>query len=51
VTSDLASGKFEEADDFRFPFRLRHGSVLPVSQAEYDRLNARFGPEDSAAGQ
>lgn len=42
VTDDLASGKFEPAENFQFPFRLRHGSVLPVSQEELARLEAAY---------
>ena len=43
VTHDLASGKFEPAADIKFPFPFRHGAVLPVSEAEYDRLVAAYG--------
>ncbi|MBI2512122.1 MAG: glycoside hydrolase family 43 protein [Opitutae bacterium] len=38
VTHDLASGQFAPAAGFVFPFRFRHGSVLPLSAAEYERL-------------
>ena len=38
VSCDLASGQFEPAADFRFPFRFRHGSVLPISDEEFRRL-------------
>ena len=43
VTADLASGSFEEAKGFEFPFKFRHGSVLSLSQDEYDRLESAFG--------
>jgi hypothetical protein len=43
VTQDLAGGQFTPVTDFSFPFRLRHGSVVPVSAAEYARLNAAWG--------
>ena len=43
VTEDLASGNFEEAKGFEFPFKFRHGSVLSLSQEEYDRLESGFG--------
>ena len=43
VTSDLSSGKFEAAADFEFPFKLRHGSVLPVSAEEMARLEQVYG--------
>lgn len=47
VTSDLAKGQFTEAPGFRFPFRFRHGSVLPLTAAEYERLETGFdkGPD------
>ena len=48
VTEDLASGKFELGSAFEFPFRFRHGSVLPVSSTEYARLKDRFAEQDAA---
>ncbi|MDP0499690.1 MAG: glycoside hydrolase family 43 protein [Verrucomicrobiota bacterium JB022] len=38
VTHDLGSGEFEPGENFSFPFPFRHGSVLPLSEAEYERL-------------
>lgn len=38
VTSGLASGRFVAGEGFSLPFRLRHGSVLPLSEAEYERV-------------
>lgn len=35
VTHDLAGGQFAPAAGFVFPFRFRHGSVLPLTAAEY----------------
>ena len=43
VANDLASGLFEPASDFRFPFPFRHGSVLPVTAEEVARLRAAYG--------
>lgn len=43
VTNDLSSGKFTPAADFKFPFKLRHGSVLPVSSKEMKALEAAYG--------
>jgi hypothetical protein len=43
VTTDLSGGQFKPAPDFKFPFRLRHGSVLPVSAEELSRLEAAYG--------
>ncbi|MDF3059549.1 MAG: endo,4-beta-xylanase [Rariglobus sp.] len=44
VTHDLASGRFEPAAGFSFPFRFRHGSVLPLESAEYQRLLTAYDP-------
>ncbi len=38
VTENLTGGQFEEGAGFRFPFRFRHGSVLPLTKDEFDRL-------------
>jgi hypothetical protein len=43
VTQDLDAAQFAPADGFDFPFRFRHGSVLPVSAAEYERLQKAYG--------
>lgn len=43
TTRDLASGNFEKADDFTFPFHFRHGSVLPVTDEEFARLMKAYG--------
>ena len=51
ITDDLASGKFVAGTDFEFPFRFRHGSVLPVSAAEYQRLKTHFGASETPASQ
>lgn len=42
VTSDLASGRFEPAAGFEFPFPFRHGSVLPLTAAEVTRLRLAY---------
>lgn len=38
TTTDLASGKFTANDTIKFPFRFRHGSVLTLTPAEYERV-------------
>ena len=48
TTSDLAGGQFAPVADFKFPFRFRHGSVLPVSAAELARLQAAYGKSAAA---
>ncbi len=48
-TDDLASGKFTSAGAFSFGgLRFRHGSVLPITKAQYDALVAKWplAPED-----
>ncbi|GAB2628415.1 family 43 glycosylhydrolase [Streptomyces capparidis] len=42
-TTDLDSGKWTMSDDYRLPASPRHGTVLPVTKAEYDRLLAKWG--------
>jgi len=43
ITHDLAGGQFTPGDDFKFPFRLRHGSILPISAEELERVKTGFG--------
>lgn len=42
ITHDLAGGQFTPAEGFTFPHRFRHGSVLPVTAAEYKRLESAY---------
>lgn len=42
VTNDLAGGQFTPGEGFVFPFPFRHGSVLPVTNTEYQRLQAAY---------
>ncbi|WP_158638594.1 immunoglobulin-like domain-containing protein [Metabacillus litoralis] len=37
-TTDLASGEWTVPEDYDLPSRPRHGTVLPVTQEEYDAL-------------
>jgi len=43
LCTDLAGGQFTQTSDFAFPFLFRHGSVLPVTAAEYSALKAAYG--------
>jgi hypothetical protein len=43
ITTDLAGGNFTEAPGFEFPFRFRHGSILPLSAEELRRLGETYG--------
>lgn len=43
TTTDLASGQWSMVTSYTMPGRPRHGTVLPLTQAEYDRLAQRWG--------
>ena len=49
VTHDLASGKFEPAAGFTFPFKFRHGSVLPLTAEEYARVEGHHAASPAPA--
>jgi hypothetical protein len=42
TTTDLASGKFTASNETTFPFPFRHGSVLPLSAEEYQRVKFAY---------
>jgi sucrose-6-phosphate hydrolase SacC (GH32 family) len=42
ITHDLAGGQFTPGEGFSFPFHFRHGSVIPVTSAEYQRLQTAY---------
>ena len=42
VTDDLGSGQFKPGEGFVFPFKFRHGSVLTVSDKEFERIEAAY---------
>ncbi|WP_394618253.1 LamG-like jellyroll fold domain-containing protein [Lentzea sp. JNUCC 0626] len=48
-TTDLASGRWTMSAGARLPASPRHGTVLPVTQAELDRLNAPPAPVRASA--
>jgi alpha-L-arabinofuranosidase len=51
LTAELSKGQFAAGESFDFPFRFRHGSILPVRAAEFDRLQVAFGsPGQAPAG-
>lgn len=43
-TTDLTSGQWTASTGYSLPKRPRHGTVLPVTQAEYDRLLQAYPP-------
>ncbi|POX61941.1 hypothetical protein C3492_19450 [Streptomyces sp. Ru62] len=42
-TTDLASGTWTPSTDYALPAGPRHGTVLPVTEAEYERLLRTYG--------
>ncbi|MFF6785306.1 family 43 glycosylhydrolase [Streptomyces sp. NPDC012510] len=44
-TTDLASGVWTPSTGYDLPSKPRHGTVLPVTQAEYDRLLQTYEPD------
>lgn len=49
-TTDLDSGKWTAETKYTLPSRPRHGTVLPVTQAEYDRISAKYEEPAPAPG-
>ncbi|WP_306745254.1 immunoglobulin-like domain-containing protein [Saccharothrix yanglingensis] len=41
-TTDLTSGQWRMSTDYQLPSRPRHGTVLPVTKAELDRVRAAY---------
>ncbi|MDX2548083.1 family 43 glycosylhydrolase [Streptomyces sp. WI04-05B] len=44
-STDLASGVWTPSTGYDLPSKPRHGTVLPVTQAEYDRLLSTYQPD------
>lgn len=42
VTDDIAGGNFTAATDFTFPVKFRHGTVMPITRAEYEALTSAY---------
>ncbi len=51
MTTDLPNGKFKADDTIQFPFRFRHGSVLPLTADEYARVKSTYGSPEPAETQ
>ncbi|HEX8346253.1 MAG TPA: Ig-like domain-containing protein, partial [Actinoplanes sp.] len=45
-STDLDSGRWTPSTGYDLPTSPRHGTVLPVTQAEYDRLLRRYVPAE-----
>ncbi|MFJ7998225.1 family 43 glycosylhydrolase [Streptomyces sp. NPDC096310] len=48
-TTDLDSGRWTMSENYELPASPRHGTVLPVTRAEYDRLLGAYAPKASVA--
>lgn len=48
-TTDLDSGTWTPSTGYDLPAKPRHGTVLPVTQAEYDRLLRAYQPDQLVA--
>jgi hypothetical protein len=44
TTTDLDSGTWTKVGSYSLPSSPRHGTILPVTQAEYDRLLTKYQP-------
>lgn len=41
LADSLASGKFVRSDaDFSFPYGFKHGTILPITMEEYEKLKS-----------
>ena len=47
LSTDLGSGEFTRLDtsEYSFPSKMRHGTVLPLTQKEYDAVMAKYSSE------
>ena len=44
-TDDIASGNWQSVPSAQLPSSPRHGTVIPVTQAELDRMRAAYQPD------
>ena len=42
ITNELTKGEFTSASDFNFDATYRHGTVMPITTAEYNALIAKY---------
>jgi len=45
-STDLSSGTWTQSTGFNLPASPRHGTVLPITQAEYDRVLRKYLPAE-----
>ncbi len=48
VTEDIAKGDFTSAVDFNTDAKYRHGTVMPITKAEYDALVRKYPATEKA---
>ncbi len=51
VTDDITVGNFTSAQDFEFDMKYRHGTVIPITQDEYDALVAEYATTEFTGAQ
>ncbi len=44
VSSDLSSGQFSQPSDYQLPSVMRHGSVVSITEEEYNNLLSKYDP-------
>lgn len=49
VTGDLSAGQFKPGNGFKFPFKFRHGCVLPLNAEEFSRLQKAYSSSSESA--
>lgn len=49
ISNDLSTGQFTPATGFSFPYPFRHGSVLPITTAERERLESAYSASQRAS--
>jgi hypothetical protein len=49
-STDLASGTWTMEPKYSLPNKPRHGTVIGITQAEWDRLKARYDPPKTVTG-
>ncbi len=45
-TTNLDSGEWSMPEHYSLPFKPRHGSIIPITAAEYERLLREYGPKE-----
>lgn len=43
ITDDITKGEFKSVSNFKTDTKYRHGTVMPITKAEYDKLVEKYG--------